>query len=176
MRSAGASRTARASSATSASPPSVPLARAAHYAGAALHAVPETRPLGSLLRRASAGVRDLRRGSLVDDDWMDRDPHALRAAACAEVPLLDGATHCFVAATVTRDARHPVGRLLGDALVLEASASGRSRARRIPFRAEDGMHLGGAHHLGLLNHPAVYERLRAWLAAAPAAQQRTLEN
>jgi pimeloyl-ACP methyl ester carboxylesterase len=140
-----------------------PLAQAVHYAGCALHAVPETRPLGNLLRRGSAGIRDLRRGSLVDEDWLDRDPHALRAAACAEVPLLDGATHCFVAATVTRSARHPVGRLLGDALVLEASASGRSRARRLPFRAEDGMHLGGAHHLALLNHPAVYAQLRAWL-------------
>jgi pimeloyl-ACP methyl ester carboxylesterase len=144
-----------------------PLAQAVHYAGAALHAVPETRPLGNFLRRASAGVRDLRRGSLVDEDWLDRDPHALRAAACAEVPLLEGARHCFAAATVTRDARHPVGRLLGDALVLEASASGRSRTRRIPFRAEDGMHLGGAHHLALLNHPAVYERLVEWLSAAP---------
>src|SRR4051812_712304 len=83
------------------------------------------------------------------------------------VPARDGAMHCFVAATLTRSPRHPVGRLLGDALVLEASASGRSRARRIPFRTEDGMHLGGAHHLALLNHPAVYERLRAWLATPP---------
>jgi pimeloyl-ACP methyl ester carboxylesterase len=149
-----------------------PLARAVHYAGCALHAVPETRPFGSLLRRGSAGIRDLRHGSLVDEDWIGRDPHALRAAACREVPLLDGATHCFVAATVTQSPRHPVARLLGDALVLEASAAGRSRTRRIPFRAEDGMHLGGAHHLALLNHPAVYARLRDWLGA----QQRMLEN
>jgi pimeloyl-ACP methyl ester carboxylesterase len=140
-----------------------PLARAVHYAGCALHAVPETRPLGNLLRRGSAGIRDLREGSLVDEDWMGLDPHALRAAACREVPLLEGATHCFVAATLTRSANHPLGRLLGDALVLETSASGRGRSRRIPFRAEDGMHLGGAHHLALLNHPAVYERMLAWL-------------
>jgi hypothetical protein len=144
-----------------------PLEQAVHYAGAALHAVPETRPLAGFLRRRSAGIRDLRQGSLVDEDWEGRDPDALRAAACRELPLLEGATHCFVAATLTRSARHPVGRLLGDALVLEASASGRSRARRIPFRTEDGMHLGGAHHLALLNHPAVYERLRAWLATPP---------
>jgi hypothetical protein len=29
------------------------------------------------------------------------------------------------------------------------------------------MHLGGANHFVLLNHPAVYERLRDWLAVAP---------
>jgi len=142
-----------------------PLEQAAHVASAALSALPETRPLGSFLRRRSAGIRDLRQGSLVDEDWRDCDPDALRARACQEVPLLDCATHCFVAACVTRSPRHPVGRLVGDTLVLVPSASGRSRTRRIPFRDEDGLQLGGTHHLALLNHPAVYERLRDWLEA-----------
>jgi pimeloyl-ACP methyl ester carboxylesterase len=141
-----------------------PLAQGVHWASAALNAVPETRPLASLLRRRSAGIRDLRQGSLVDADWRDRDPDALRAAACQEVPLLDGATHCFVAATVLPNPRHPVSRLVGDYLVLESSASGRSRTRRIPFEAEHGMVVGGTHHIALLNHPAVYDRLRDWLA------------
>jgi pimeloyl-ACP methyl ester carboxylesterase len=140
-----------------------PLEEAVHVAAAGLAALPETRPLGNFLRRRSAGIRDLRRGSLVDEDWEGRDPDALRAAACKEIPLLDGATHCFVAATVTQGERHPVGRLVGDVLVLVPSASGRGRTRRIPFRDEDGLHVGGAHHLALLNHPAVYERLRVWL-------------
>jgi hypothetical protein len=135
-----------------------------HRASAGLAALPETRPFGNFLRRRSGGIRDLRLGSLVDADWRDRDPDALKAAACEEVPLLEGATHCFVTATVTRDARHPVGRLVGDCLVLVSSGSGRSKARRIPFRDEDGFHVGGTHHLALLNHPAVYERLRGWLA------------
>jgi pimeloyl-ACP methyl ester carboxylesterase len=142
-----------------------PLEQAVHVAAAALSAVPETRPFGAFLRRRSAGIRDLRQGSLVDEDWQGRDPDALRAAACREVPLLDGAMHCFVAATVTRSARHPVGRLLGDTLVLVPSASGRSRTRRIPFRDEDGLHVGGTHHLALLNHEAVYRQLTAWLSS-----------
>jgi pimeloyl-ACP methyl ester carboxylesterase len=141
-----------------------PLEQAVHVLSAGLAALPETRPLANFLRRRSGGIRDLRQGSLVDDDWRGRDPDALRAAACAEVPLLEGATHCFVSATITRGDRHPVGRLLGDTLVLKPSATGRSRTRRIPFEEEFGMHLGGAHHFALLNHPAVYEQLRAWLA------------
>jgi pimeloyl-ACP methyl ester carboxylesterase len=142
-----------------------PLAQGVHWASAALDAVPETRPLASLLRRRSAGIRDLRQGSLVDADWRDRDPDALRAEACQEVPLLEGATHCFVAATVLPNPRHPVSRLVGDYLVLEDSASGRDRTRRIPFEAEHGLVLGGTNHIALLNHPAVYDRLRDWLAA-----------
>jgi pimeloyl-ACP methyl ester carboxylesterase len=141
-----------------------PLEQAVHVLSAGLAALPETRPFANLLRRRSGGIRDLRQGSLVDADWRECDPDALRAAACAEVPLLEGATHCFVSATVTRSDRHPVGRLVGDTLVLKSSASGRSRTRRIPFEEEFGMHLGGAHHFALLNHPAVYDKLRAWLA------------
>jgi len=145
-----------------------PLAQGVHYAAEALHAVPETRPFGNFLRRRSAGIRDLRQGSLVDRDWEGRDPDALRAAACEEIPLLPGAAHCFVTATLTRDERHPLARLVGDALVLPASAAGRGRTRRIPFRAEDGLHVGAAHHLALLNHPAMYAQLRDWLGAAPS--------
>jgi pimeloyl-ACP methyl ester carboxylesterase len=135
-----------------------PLVSAVHYAAAALGVMPETRPFAGFLRRRSAGIRDLRRGSLVDEDWRDCDPEALRAAACREVPLLDGATHCFVAATVTTSKDHPVARVLGDWLVLERSAS---------HRAQETLHVGGVHHLALLNHPAVFKRLSRWLESAP---------
>jgi pimeloyl-ACP methyl ester carboxylesterase len=146
-----------------------PLEQGAHVAAAALGALPETRMFAAFLRRRSAGIRDLRQGSLVDEDWRDRDPDALRAAACKEVPLLDGATHCFVSATLTRSPRNPVGRLLGDMLVMVPSASGRGRTRRIPFADEYGHHVGPAHHFALLNHPQVYERLRGWLEREGAA-------
>jgi pimeloyl-ACP methyl ester carboxylesterase len=141
-----------------------PLEQAVHYAAHGLHRMPETRPFGRFLRRRSGGIRDLRQGSLVDEDWRDSDPDELRARACAEVPLLEGATHCFVSATITRSPQHPLGRLLGDMLVLSSSASGRSRTRRIGFRDEDGLHVGGANHFALLNHPKVYAQLRKWLA------------
>ena len=110
-----------------------PLEAAVNYAAAALGVMPESRPFAGFLRRRSAGIRDMRRGSLVDEDWQGRDPDALRAAAAREVPLLDGARHCFVAATITRDPRHPVARLIGDWLVLERSAS---------HRAQEALHVG----------------------------------
>jgi pimeloyl-ACP methyl ester carboxylesterase len=141
-----------------------PLEQSVHYLSAALSALPETRPFGAFFRRRSSGIRDLRQGSLADADWRDCDRDALRARACEEVPLLEGATHCFVSATITREPGHPIGRLLGDCLVLVPSASGRSRTRRLGFRDEDGLHIGGANHFALLRHPQVYEQLRSWLA------------
>ena len=141
-----------------------PLEQAVHVASYAANKLPETRMFSTFLRRRSSGIRDLRQGSLVDEDWRDRDPEALRAAACEEVPLLEGATHCFVSATVTRSPRHPVGRVVGDTLVLQPSASGRSRTRKLGFEDEYGLHIGATNHIALLNHPAVYEKLREWLS------------
>ena len=121
-----------------------PLEQAVHLLTAGLGRVPETRAFANFFNRRSEGIRDLRRA--------------------LTLPLCDGVRHCYVSATVTRSERHPLGRLLGDTLVLTASASGRSRTERIPFEEEYGMHVGGAHHFALLNHPAVYERLKEWLA------------
>lgn len=146
-----------------------PLEQAVHYASAALVAIPESKPFGTLLRRRSAGIRDLNRGAVVDEDWSGRDADDLRRAVCREVPLLDGAMHCFVSATLTRSPTHPLGRLLGDGLVLVPSASGNGRTRRIGFRAEDGMHRAPAHHLTLLNDDEVYRQLLRWLRTGPGA-------
>jgi hypothetical protein len=65
--------------------------------------------------------------------------------------------------TVTEDPEHPLGRALGDLLVLFPSASGRGRTRRVPFEAGHGRHIGRMHHLDLLHRGEVYEQLRYWL-------------
>ena len=144
-----------------------PLEKGAHWAAIVLGKLPETRMISSCLKKRSAGIRDLRHGSLVDEDWRGQDPEVLRAAACREVPLLPHATHYFVSASVTRDPKHTLGRLLGDTLVLVPSAQGRSKTRRLSFDERHGYHVGGTHHLALLNHPVVYECLRDWLATVP---------
>ncbi|SIS18975.1 lipase family alpha/beta hydrolase [Williamsia sterculiae] len=149
-----------------------PMAQAVHYASAGLHAFPESRPFAQLLRRRSGGIRDLQQGSLVDDDWRDSDLDALRSRAVREIPLLPHAVHSFVSATVTADARHPLGRVIGDGLVLSPSASGRNRARRIGFSDDAGLAIGSANHFTLLNNDAVYdwlvERLRPLPELPPA--------
>ena len=129
-----------------------PLEQGAHLAAAALQKLPETRLLSRFLRRRSAGIRDLRHGSLVDEYWRDRDSEAQGAVACREVPLLPWATHFFVSATVTRDPNHPLGRLLGDIPVLKPSASGQGKARRSPSaRSTDIM--WGPHHIAAAQPP-----------------------
>ena len=147
-----------------------PVEQGANVAAWSLAAVGETRPFSTMLNARSAGVKDMRFGALVDEDWAGHDADALLRDTCAEIPLLEGARHYFVAATVTRDHRAPLGRALGDLLVLVPSASGRGRTRRIHFEPDHGHRLGGVNHFRLLNHPAVYEQMHRWLAgSAPVA-------
>jgi pimeloyl-ACP methyl ester carboxylesterase len=142
-----------------------PLEKLANVAGWLLGSLDVTRPLARLVNTRSAGIKDLRFGYLLEEDWLDRDPDALLEDHRHDIPFLDGATHYFVAATVTGSAHHPVAHLLGDTLVRLPSASGRGApaARRIPFRDEHGHHVGATSHMQLLNHSAIYTQLRAWL-------------
>jgi pimeloyl-ACP methyl ester carboxylesterase len=138
-----------------------PFERGANALGWALARAPETRPFARVINGRSAGIKDLRYGACIEEDWCDCDPDELLTDRCHDVPFLPGARFCFIAATLEP---RPVGAVVGDLLVRVESASGRGRARRIAFGAGDGRHLRGLTHFHLLNHPAVYEQIRAWLA------------
>lgn len=143
-----------------------PMEKAANVTGSLLALLPETRPLARLWNLRSAGIKDLRFGSLLDDDWMGRDADALLQDTCAEVPLLETAGHYSIGATITRDAAHPLGYVLGDLLVRLPSASGQGAARRVQFDLGSDSHLGGLHHFDLLHHPRIYEQMRRWIGGA----------
>jgi pimeloyl-ACP methyl ester carboxylesterase len=141
-----------------------PLERAANATAYALARLPETRPLARIVNGRSVGIKDLRFGSCVEEDWCDCDPDEFLSDRCQEVPFLPTATYYFIGATLTRSADSRLGSLVGDLLVQFPSASGNGPKRRIPFEIDKGRHLGGLNHLQLLNHPAVYGQIKAWLA------------
>ncbi len=128
----------------------------------ALGRLPETRGLGAILNARSAGIKDLRYGSCVEEDWSDCDPDEFLRDRCQEVPFLPGANYYFIGAALNRG---PLGTALGDLLVRMPSASGRGNrnGRRIPFEVDNGHELTGLNHFHLLNHPAVYAQLRDWI-------------
>jgi pimeloyl-ACP methyl ester carboxylesterase len=154
-----------------------PLEKAGNVLTGVLGAIdhPATLIPARLLRARSSGIKDLRHGSLVDADWLGRDPDALLDdGARAAVPLLSEVAYHFVSSTVTEDPEHPLGQLVGDLLVRVPSASG-------PVVSEghfaiDTRRFGGVLHHHLQNHPAVYEVIRDALAEGaapvPAAPER----
>lgn len=119
---------------------------------------------GRLLGLRSAGIKDLRYGYTVDDEWLGRDPDALFENARHDIPLVDGVGYYFLATTISRDPAHPIGQVLGDLLVRLPSAAGEAPepTRRIPFSG--GALVPGMDHVQIASHPRVYEALRDLLA------------
>jgi pimeloyl-ACP methyl ester carboxylesterase len=143
-----------------------PLEQAANVACSALSLLPETRGFARPLKVRSAGIKDLRYGYLIDEDWFDHDQDAYLRNTGREIPFLESANHYFVCATVSRDAEAPLSRVVGDLLVLRASAWAHGkRGERMRFPVDQYRHVGGINHFDLLNHPAIYDQMRLWLTA-----------
>jgi pimeloyl-ACP methyl ester carboxylesterase len=114
----------------------------------------------------SAGITDLRYGSLLDEDWEDRDRFARDRDTRCIVPLPDG-VRCFaIAAAIPTGERVSSAPLLGDGLVPLHSALGQHQdpARTLAF-PEPHQWVGyGMNHWDLLDRRDVYEQIRRWLA------------
>jgi len=141
-----------------------PLEQVTNAATAALARLPETRPLARALNLRSSGIKDLRYGYLTDECWVDQDCDAYLQNTSREIPFLPTARHYFICATLSREADAPVGRIIGDLLVLRPSAWAHpERGQRMQFPIEHYYHLGKANHFDLLNHPAIFEQMRRCL-------------
>jgi len=140
------------------------VARGSHW----LSRLPETAPLARVLTVRSAGVKDLRYGACLDEDWNGFDPDEWGPDRCADFPFLPTAAYYYVGATLARDKDSPLGRIVGDLLVQFPSASGDGPLRKLAFEIDNGLHLAGVNHLQLLNHPRVYDQMLGWMRRAPA--------
>ena len=143
--------------------PRLPAPRARPWSAAStgstaqLARLPETRPLARLLTLRSVGIKDLRRGTLVEADWTGRDLDALTPGEHTHVPLHDGARHFVVLATLSRNPEGRMADLLGDLLVPPRSATGDTGDDdRLAFPPDHVHRIGGLHHFDLLDHPLVY--------------------
>jgi pimeloyl-ACP methyl ester carboxylesterase len=121
-----------------------PVARAVAKGADLLNKLPETRALGYFLDHRSAGVLDLEWGT--------------------QVAPLPHVRYRLVAATLKERASHPVSALFGDKLVRVPSALGRDwTGGPNLFPGADVLHVGGADHFDLLNHPDIYQAMKEWL-------------
>jgi len=115
-----------------------PVERGAAAMSWLLGAFPESAPLGALVDRRSAGIKDLAHG-----------------APYTAAPLV---RQHFLAATIAEDPTGVPGRLVGDLLVSTASATDAAQEA-------DRHVLGGLSHLALLHDPRVRARLAECLTS-----------
>jgi pimeloyl-ACP methyl ester carboxylesterase len=144
-----------------------PLERFANWGTHRLARLPETRPFATFINRRSVGMKDMRYGALLEEDWLGHDPDELLQDRCTPATLLPGVRYSVASATLSRE---PHGLFAHDLLVQHASAHGLGKVRSIPFDPERTFPLGGRkHHFDLLADARVYEQLRTWLIRSTAA-------
>ena len=143
-----------------------PLEQLAHVAAFTLDAIwnPWTKLVGKLINLRSAGIKDLRHGYVLDEDWRHRDVDvlALRRPRIATAPP---GVRWSVALGRLGSPEGALGTVLGDGLVREASGRGVGIGNPEGVLPEARMQVfDGVSHAGLMWTPAVLEWLMVELA------------
>lgn len=141
-----------------------PLERAGDWVTSVASASPYSAPLARIGALRSTGIKDLRRGSVRENDAAAESDHP-QANSTPFVPLPNG-LRCFVLAgsrqkQPSKSLRSP----LGDGLVSVQSALGQHRdpARCLQIPESHRATCYGVNHMQLLSSDTVYEQVRAWM-------------
>ncbi|GAA3950643.1 hypothetical protein [Allohahella marinimesophila] len=154
-----------------------PLERAGNWVDVILGSTRHTAPFAKLGQLRSAGITDLRFGNIRDEDWQDRDRFERSGDTRTAMPLPAGITCYTIAASTAPRPRAISDRIVGDGLVPVASALGQHEEgdRHLEFEPDKQFICYGCHHMQLLYHPEVTEKLLTWLAPLHAGGKALVE-
>lgn len=146
-----------------------PLEKAGSFIEAILETNPYAEPL-MLGRKRSAGVKDLRHGNLLDEDWQGRDSDSLLRGSRRVVPLLPGVDYYFAAASLGSHESDLKGRVLGDLLVRLDSAlgTGSRELHSLNVNPENCRVFLEKDHFDLLDDKRVQRQAIDWFAESKA--------
>jgi pimeloyl-ACP methyl ester carboxylesterase len=143
-----------------------PLEKFGNVVSNVLHAVPRpyTKLAGDVINLRSSGIKDLRFGNVVEEDWAGRHPDALLRNGKNPIPLLAGASHYVITGTLMEDPNHFLAHWFGDTMVRKPSARGHSKRARhhLPFPPEHHKEFPKMGHLKLTRDPRVYQQIKHW--------------
>ncbi|HEY1438453.1 MAG TPA: alpha/beta hydrolase [Casimicrobiaceae bacterium] len=148
-----------------------PLERGGHWVDMLLGSSAYSAPLARLGKIRSTGITDLRFGSLLDEDWKERDRFEHSKDFRVAVPLPEGIACYAIAATTGKTAGDLTDKLIGDGIVPLASALGRHTNQRLALNFDESRQwvARGINHLDLLSRPEVYAQIKRWLAGSGQA-------
>jgi triacylglycerol lipase len=125
---------------------------------------PFTKITKNVINLRSAGIKDLRYGYLLDEDWKGKDPDTLLKNSKNVVPLLEGVDYFIISGTVTDDPESIFSIWFGDAMVRKQSALGRDRTglHTLPIPETNHKEFPGIAHIALMNEPKIYDQIKEW--------------
>ncbi len=138
-----------------------------------------TKLAGNIIDLRSDGIKDLRYGYLIDEDWKNQHPDALLRNNKKTIPLLGHVDYYLITGTLTQDPKHLISEWFGDALVREKSGKGLSNdEHHIPFNLNNHKEFPGIAHLPLAYSPEIYLQIKNWIIEETSTQKfkNLLEN
>jgi pimeloyl-ACP methyl ester carboxylesterase len=144
----------------------VPLEQAGNWVDQILASTPYTVPFVSLGQLRSAGITDLRRGLVLDEDRHGHDRFHRKPDQSRVVPLPEGVACYTAAATIASKRSALANRLIGDGLVPLHSALGQhDDPRRNLVFAEASQRIEyQMNHFELLSSAELTRQMVQWLA------------
>jgi pimeloyl-ACP methyl ester carboxylesterase len=122
----------------------------------------QTRMIANIADQRSNGIKDLRWGFMVDEDWQSAHSNDLLNVKRQNIPPLKGVQYFLLVGTLMEDENNVVSQYFGDGLVGKKSASGEI------FSTTDAIHnefliykvFSKIHHISLLTSSDVYDFLK----------------
>jgi hypothetical protein len=142
-----------------------PLEQVAHIAAFTLRAIPNpwTWGISWLIRQRSEGIRDLRHGYLVHEEWQERHDESLTIGRRHALPLASHIDHYCAAGSVGPSEHHVVSKLVGDGMVTPFSAKDEGVTGQLTDRvATETRVFPGVSHVSIAGHDEVYAQVLIW--------------
>ncbi len=128
---------------------------------------PITKLLVTLGDLRSAGVKDMRHGYIVEEDWKNENAEKLFYWHQHRIPLLNKADHYLICGTLSKTENSMLGRWFGDGLVHPASGLGKGlfASSKLPFLEDHCKIIAGITHPHLQRSNRVYQQIKHWCHA-----------
>jgi len=118
--------------------------------------------IADIINVRSSGIKDLRFGNVVDEDWADHDPDVILKNHKTTIPLLEGASHYAISGSLNSDPSHCFTRLIGDPMVQKSSALGQSKQKDQHIDFCGYREFSEVGHIRMAHCRRVYEQIKRW--------------